>query len=247
MQKLLRKIKYKLLGNPYYNKEVYKGLYLPPFRENQGLSDNESYLQSAVKQLEVVQKYKAFTAHTQFLDFGCGQGRIANGIRHLKLPLERYQGVDTHELSINWCNKWLTKYGSAYQFTHVAAYNARYNKQAKNLATLPFESDRFDLVFLNSVFSHMIDSDIEFYLDEFSRLMKPHAILYVTAFVEENVPEMVENPEDYISENHGALFRVRYEKSYFLDKFTARGFTIEAFMHQGISRTKQSVVVARKN
>ncbi len=246
MQKFLRKVKYKLFGNPYYKMELYKGLYLPPFRENQGLSDNQEYLQSAVDQLEHLAKFGAFSKETSFLDFGCGQGRIVNGIQFKDLSLKQYWGIDTHELSINWCNKWLTKYKKPFSFKHLAAYNARYNKNAKTLATLPFEPEQFNMVFLNSVFSHMVTKDIEFYLDEFSRVMQSGGVLYVTGFVEENVPEMEENPEDYISENHGALFRVRYLKSFYLNMFTERGFTISDFVHQGITRTKQSVVIATK-
>ncbi|MDC7997742.1 class I SAM-dependent methyltransferase [Gilvibacter sediminis] len=247
IQKLLRKVKYKLFGNPYYKRQQYQGVNLPSFRENQGLSENEDYLQSAVEQLESIQPHKAFSHELCFLDFGCGQGRIANGIQYLKLPFHTYTGVDTHELSINWCKKWISAYGSAYQFLHVPAYNKRYNKQAEKLQVLPFEDNSFDMIFLNSVFSHMITADVQFYLDEFSRLMKTGGLLYVTGFVEEGVPEMEENPENYISENHGALFRVRYEKSFFLKQFTDRGFTIKDYNHQGIARTKQSVVMAIKS
>ena len=246
MQKLLRKIKYKLFGNPYYKMESYKDLYLPPFRENQGLSKNEDYLQSAIDQLTHLNQISAFNKQTSFLDFGCGQGRIANGIKLQQLPLAQYWGIDTHELSINWCNKWLTKYNLPFKFKHVAAYNARYNKQAQHLAPLPFKEGDFNMIFLNSVFSHMVTKDIEFYLDEFSRVMQPGGVLYVTGFVEENVPEMEENPEDYISENHGALFRVRYQKEFYLKLFTDRGFAITDFAYQGITRTKQSVVIATK-
>jgi ubiquinone/menaquinone biosynthesis C-methylase UbiE len=126
----------------------------------------------------------------------------------------------------------------------LPAHNARYNIAAENLQKLPFEANTFDLVFLNSVFSHMMTKDVLFYLNEFKRTLKPNGILYVTAFVEENVPEVEENPENYLGESKGYLHRVRFEKQFFTDLFVKTGFTIKVFTHQHITRTKQSVIIA---
>ena len=40
----------------------------------------------------------------------------------------------------------------------------------------------------------MLSDDVIFYLKEFNRILKPGGRVYMTAFVEENVPEEEENP-----------------------------------------------------
>ncbi|WP_265200701.1 class I SAM-dependent methyltransferase [Aureitalea sp. L0-47] len=225
---------------------TYKEFYLPTFRENQGLSDNEVYLQSAVEQINHLSEYFDFYESSSILDFGCGQGRLVNGLKLMRTQFGSYFGVDTHYKSIKWCNKWITKYGTKIKFIHLPAFNARYNRGVETLQQLPFEKNSFDLVFLNSVFSHMLTDDVLFYIEEFQAVLKANGILYVTAFVEEKVPDCEENPKNYLGESVGKLHRVRFEKQFFLNLFEENGFKVEIFAPQHISRTKQSVIIARK-
>lgn len=157
-----------------------------------------------------------------------------------------YIGIDTDLNSIRWCKKFLSPYNLQYRFLHVPAYNARYNKEAEGLKTIPIAGSQFDLVFLNSVFSHMLEGDIIFYLKEFYRLLKPCGGLYLTAFLEHDVPRIEENPTDYINQSIGSLHRVRYEINHFNNLLENANFSIEHFFHQHEERTKQSVVVAKR-
>ncbi|MEL6810601.1 MAG: methyltransferase domain-containing protein [Bacteroidota bacterium] len=245
-RRIKRRIQITLFGNPDFKAIKYKELYLPPFRENQGLSDNADYIQSAIDQIEHLSQHFDFTEEKSILDFGCGQGRLANGLKTLGTSLGSYVGIDTHLKSIKWCQKWITKYGKPFKFIHLPAYNARYNTRAEQLQKLPFEADTFDLAFLNSVFSHMMTEDCVFYLNEFQRTLTTGGKVYITAFVEENVPNCEENPENYLGASKGHLHRVRFEKKFFLNLFDEAGFDVEVFSHQQITRTKQSVVIARK-
>ena len=92
----------------------------------------------------------------------------------------------------------------------------------------------------------MVTDDVRFYLIEFHRLLKTGGKMYVTAFIEEDVPEIEKNPPHYIEESTGPLHRVRYENRFFLHLIEETGFLVEKFEHQKISRTKQSVVVSVK-
>lgn len=245
--RIYKRIKLILFGDPQMKAQLYEGLYLPGFRENQGLSEDDKYLESIKEQLDHLSDNFNFKSNTVILDFGCGQGRLANGLQAQNRPFKSYYGIDTHKKSVDWCNKWLTKYNSKFNFIHVPASNARYNRQADSLKSLPFGKNTFDLIFLNSVFSHMLTDDVIFYLNEFNRTIKDNGVLYITAFVEENVPEVQENPENYIGSNKGSLHRVRFEKKFFLSLFEKTGFSIELFAHQHIKRTRQSVIIARKS
>ena len=69
----------------------------------------------------------------------------------------------------------------------------------------------------------------------------------LTAFIEEDVPDVEENPHDYLDRDiSGVLHRVRYAKPFFFDLVERSGYRISDFQHRGISRTNQSVLVAKK-
>lgn len=246
VKKLVRRIKFHLLGDPKLKAIQHGPLFLPTFRNNQGLDNDEDYVASSKEQIDHLKNHFHFHSEAVILDFGCGQGRFANGLKSLEIPFKSYFGVDTILISIKWCKKWLTKYGKQYNFIHLPAHNARYNLEATQLRPLPFEETSFDLIFLNSVFSHMLTDDIVFYLSEFYRTLKPDGKLYVTAFIEDNVESEVENPEGYLGESKGKLHRVRFNKDYFFSLYEQAGFTIEVYSHRHISRTNQSVVIAKK-
>lgn len=224
---------------------IYKGLNLPYVRSNEKLNSEEAYLKSCEEQINYLKKQKLINDTTVLLDFGSGQGRLINGLIYTKTRINNYIGIDTNKKSVDWCNKYLN-YNDAIKFLHIPSYNARYNKNAVGLKSLPFDNEKFNLIFLNSVFSHMISKDVVFYLKEFYKYLKPSGSIYLTAFVEENVKNEEENPENYLSISSGALHRVRYEKKYFFKLITDSGFDILKFEHQYIDRTKQSVIVIKK-
>ena len=223
----------------------FNSLNLPAFRSNQGLKSNQDYLNSGVEQINFLKSGNMLNAESSILDFGCGQGRLVNALEYSGTTIKSYTGIDTDERSISWCDKNLI-YRNNYRFIHLPAYNEMYNKEAQGLRKLPFEESEYDLVFLNSVFSHMLPNDIEFYLNEFHRVLKDDGFVYITAFIETNVPDVEENPENYISKTTGALHRVRYEKMYFTKLIENSNFILENFFHQYIFRTKQSVLILKK-
>ncbi len=225
----------------------YKGLYLPLARSNEGLSGDQEYVNSAVEQVDDLMQFCELKSNMHILDFGCGQGRLANGLLVRAPNIGCYYGIDTNEESINWCKRWIQRYHSNFSFIHVAAHNARYNPSVNSRPELPAKANSFDVAFLNSVFSHMLTDDVQFYLTQLHGVLRIGGIIYVTAFIEKDVPPVEENPVDYLGrKSTGALHRVRYEKSFFLGLVENAGFSLVSYINQKIERTKQTVVVARK-
>lgn len=225
----------------------YKGLYLPLIRSAEGLSDDQEYVNSAVEQIDDLLQYCELTSNTQILDFGCGQGRLANGLLFRVPNIGGYLGIDTDAESIKWCKHWIERHHSKFTFFHLPAQNARYNPSAKSLPTFPTTANSFDVAFLISVFSHMLTDDVKFYLSQLHEALCKGGLIYTTAFIEEGVPNIEENPQNYIGKKTvGALHRVRYEKSFFFGLVEKAGFSIVDFQHQKIDRTQQSVVVLKK-
>ena len=66
----------------------------------------------------------------------------------------------------------------------------------------------------------MLSDDVEFYLEQLHKALGKKGVIYVTAFIEEDVPQIEENPEGYLDRHSvGPLHRVRYERAFFFDLF----------------------------
>jgi SAM-dependent methyltransferase len=114
------------------------------------------------------------------LDFGCGCGRVA---RQMLLQSDsvpnRYLGVDLYKPSIEWCSENLNKPG--FEFRHINVYNAQLNPEGVLQSPIPTD-ETFSLVNSHSVFTHIIEPNLEFYFSECVRLMKPEAVMRATWF-----------------------------------------------------------------
>jgi hypothetical protein len=71
--------------------------------------------------------------------------------------------------------------------------------------------------------------NIKLYLNEFRRLLEPSGKIFLTAFVEENVPDMEINPPNYKMTWSGPLHCVRYNKEFFESIFLNYNFNIDKF------------------
>ena len=222
-------------------------MHLPLTRSNEDLRSDEAYLNSAVQQVDSLIKYCPLSSESRVLDFGCGQGRFAIGLGLRVSSLGSYCGIDTNPESVTWCKRWLEPAHENFSFVHLPAHNARYNPTENSRQALPTDDNSVDVVFMNSVFSHMLTDDITYYLGQFHRILNSNGVLYTTAFIEDGVPDVEENPEGYLGKKStGALHRVRYEKAFFFKLLKEAGFEIVDFVHHKFKRTKQSLIVARK-
>ena len=113
----------------------------------------------------------------QVLEPGCGPGRNARFIAPFLDPeLGAFAGFDLSAPSIDWARKAITKQFPNAQFVHANIKNAAYNPAGDILASeyqFPYEDERFDVVFLPSVFTHMDQEGFERYVAEIHRVMKP--------------------------------------------------------------------------
>ncbi len=120
------------------------------------------------------------------LDIGCGSGRMALPLTDYLSSEGSYYGIDIVEDSINWCRKNITSRYPHFQFFYADLYNERYNPRGQYLArdyTFPFDDDRFDFIFLTSVFTHLLPADARHYLGEICRLLRPDGRALLTFFL----------------------------------------------------------------
>lgn len=111
------------------------------------------------------------------LEPGCGPGRNARFLAPFLDP-ERgaFAGFDVSAPCIDWANESIAKRFPNARFVHANIKNTFYNPSGDILASeyqFPYEDQRFDVVFLPSVFTHMDQQGFERYVAEIHRVMKP--------------------------------------------------------------------------
>ena len=113
----------------------------------------------------------------QVLEPGCGCGRNARFVAPLlDAELGAFAGFDLSASCIDWAKKTITKQFPNAQFVHANIKNDAYGVSGDILASeyqFPYEDERFDVVFLPSVFTHMDQEGFERYVAEIHRVMKP--------------------------------------------------------------------------
>ena len=119
------------------------------------------------------------------LDAGCGVGRIAIPLTSY-ITTGSYEGFDVSRPMLEWCQQNITPRFPNFRFQHADVFNKRYNKKGRYTAAeyrFPYEDASFDFVYLLSVFTHMFPDDVDHYMSEIARVMKPGARSVITYFL----------------------------------------------------------------
>jgi SAM-dependent methyltransferase len=109
------------------------------------------------------------------LEVGSGNGKNARALAPY-LAAGRYEGFDIVRAGIAWCQKHITPRYPHVRFHHADVYNRTYNPAGQTPASayrFPYPDGTFDLVVLTSVFTHMLPADLENYVREIARVLKP--------------------------------------------------------------------------
>lgn len=119
------------------------------------------------------------------LDIGCGCGRIARPLARYLAQKGSYDGLDLRREVIDWCREAYRDFPN-FHFHCADIGSTRYNPSGTIAAAhyrLPFKSGQFDMVFLGSVFTHMLPEGIDNYLREIARVLKPSGLCLATFFL----------------------------------------------------------------
>ncbi|MFX1503843.1 MAG: class I SAM-dependent methyltransferase [Promethearchaeota archaeon] len=233
--KSIKDIIHKLISQSPTNYVKYKNTVLPAkhlrFCGSEFNNDKFFFSSALVEANRLINRFE-LNINSQLLDVGCGVGRLPIGILNRLGDIKKYNGIDVSARAIEWCQRFINRWHPNFQFKHIDMENPRYNpqgKKVKNNFSLPFKNREFDIIYLYSVFSHMKMDDIQLYLKEFSRLLEPSGKIFLTAFIEENVPDMEINPPHYRMTWSGPLHCVRYNKEFFKSILKNHNFTIDSF------------------
>lgn len=213
------------------------GIRIPPPAMRLGgahfLEDRE-FVESGRRDVRKLSEAFGIGAESRVLDIGCGVGRLPIGMRAEFGAIDSYTGIDVSSESIAWCDRNISPFNPGAQFILVDLRNERYNAGGRELDErfqLPVDP-QFDAIFLYSVFSHMETEDVKAYLREFRRLLSPQGGIFLTAFVEDDVPDMTVNPDGYGPLDwEGPLHCVRFSTECFDGLLREAGFTAARVDH----------------
>jgi cyclopropane fatty-acyl-phospholipid synthase-like methyltransferase len=224
------------------------GVKLPPTVYRMGgvhFRQDDAFVASAVAEVGRLEELIGLTAQSRLLDWGCGAGRLAVGIVEKLGRIDQYHGVDVQQHLVDWAQRHLGD-RPGFTFTHVDLANPRYNPGGSPERSIPGATADYDGFYAYSVFSHLMGDDTSAYLGEVARLLRPGGRAFVTAFVEDDVPDQVENPVGYGPlEWRGPLHCVRFDRQFFEGMVRDAGLEVGSLEH-GTEADGQSLYILDK-
>jgi SAM-dependent methyltransferase len=158
---------------------------VPPMDEGQYVGGGD-FLQIGHEMLRLLIACAGLTPRDSVLDVGCGIGRVALPLTQFLSDNGRYEGFDVVPSLIDWCAVHIARNYPNFRFQCVDLVNSFYNPTgglASSSFRFPYEDASFDLVFLTSVFTHMLPADVQHYMAEIARVLKPDGRLMTTVYL----------------------------------------------------------------
>lgn len=144
------------------------------------------FIKQGKHHLDLLIKYLGLQPQDHVLDIGSGIGRTAAALTgYLDQSESRYEGFDVVKKGIEWCNNTIRKDYPNFNFTYTPLSNDLYNRSSIRSEdfVFPYDVESFDREFLFSVFTHMQPAEIDHYLSEISRTLKPTGNCLATFFL----------------------------------------------------------------
>ena len=139
-----------------------------------------------------------------------------------------YLGIDLHRAAIDWASASLSPIDQNYRFAHHDVYNVQFNKTAtKSRLAFP-TSDTFTLAIAHSVFTHILKSDVTFYIREMARIMSDKSYFVSTWFLFDKggFPMMQDFQNALYIQLRDPTNAVIYDREFVKSLFHAAGLTI---------------------
>jgi SAM-dependent methyltransferase len=237
---------------------------LPEFRKT---LPGTRYPEAGQRYLRLFIELAGLQADHAVLEPGCGSGRMAAPLAGYLSPSGSYDGFDVLPEAIEACEREIGSQHPNFRFRHVDVYNRMYNPDGRldpESFAFPYADESFDLVFLTSVFTHMLPPQVRHYLSEIRRVLQPSGRCLMTFFLLD--AESLESISDgrakrsFAHEGDGYLYdsaevaerAVAYREEDALSLIDRAGLALDGpirhgrWRHRGPAATAQDVIVVRR-
>ena len=203
----------------------------PPLHLRRHVGPLRSFEASGAEFMTYLRLLVGLQPNESILDIGCGCGLMALQLRDFLDSDGSYTGVDIHGPSIKWC------------VNHIAQPNFQFAQISDN--KLPYEAQSFDVILLKSVFTHLRPREVENYLGQIARLLKPNGRCLASFFLlNDEQRALAAEAKNAFQFNYGnALWRYVYEHSpesasaydenYVLELLDKHGLELSKPIHYG--------------
>lgn len=145
---------------------------LPPFHLRREVGDPSIFESSGAEFLAYSKLLCGLWRDERVLDIGCGCGLMALFLEDYLGETGAYLGIDVQANAIRWCQSHISSRSPNFEFRHIDVRNRRYNPRGDAAKLrVPGGDGAFDFIIVKSVFTHLLQPDIEQYLAEISRLL----------------------------------------------------------------------------
>lgn len=178
----------------YFKRSGYYPAIIPP-RHLRRSKDIKEFLADGQIQLQRLVKYAKLNSTSSILDIGCGGGKLVSAL----VPVIKEGIYSTFEVNKEYIEFWRNSAGKKnnnFTFNHADLWHSYYNPTGKHKTAeyiFPYNNNVFDIVYLNSIFTHLLPSEISHYLSEIKRVLKPGAIALATYFIVNNESLLLDN------------------------------------------------------
>ena len=188
-------------------------------------------------------------AWRSYLDFGCGCGRSARRLIQQHPRPERYVGVDLHRGMVRWCEQNLAPHAEGFEFVHHDVHSPCMNPDPLRpwVLALPAEDGSVTLLEATSVFTHLVEGQFEFYLDEVARVLAPDGYFYATWFLFDKTgfPYMQDGQNALYINDRDPTNAVVYDRGFLQAALAARGLIIARVFAPSVRGFHWTLKVAR--
>jgi SAM-dependent methyltransferase len=156
----------------------------PPLRLRRYVGPLPSFESAAAEFVAYLKTLAHLQPTERLLDVGCGCGTLGLFLRDYFVSPGGYEGIDLHRPSIDWAQRALGS--EAMRFRHLDIQNDAYNPHGKlsgSQLRFDYPDESFNAIILKSVFTHLRPPDLENYLGEIRRLLRPGGRCMMTFFL----------------------------------------------------------------